>query len=112
MSLFLKLYKGIKKEGLGKQQIVDLLKTPNRLLDLKDRVDLYNDNIWGLLAKKVKLEEEVREKVKDAVNTLTLMVSVVIHCKVTDFASLSLYGSRFLYSTYYLSSLWKISKKS
>jgi hypothetical protein len=64
LPLFLDLHKRIKKEGLGNQQITELLETPNRLLDLKDRVDLFNDHICGLEAKKVKLEEEIQERVK------------------------------------------------
>ncbi len=62
--LFLDLHNRIKKEGLGKQQIVDLLKTPNRLLDLKDRVNLLNDHILELHSKKVKLEKEIEDKRK------------------------------------------------
>ena len=64
MPLFLQLYRRIIKEGLGNPQIVDLLKTPNRLLDLRNRVDLFNDHLSGLQAKKVKLEDEIKEKVK------------------------------------------------
>ena len=64
LPLFLDLYRRIKKEGLGKQQIVELLGTPNRLLDLKDRVDLYDDHISGLHTKKLNLQNEMEEKVK------------------------------------------------
>ncbi len=64
LSLFLDLYQRIKKEGLGKPQITELLKTPNRLLDLKEKVDLYNDHIWELNSKKLKLEKEIEEKVR------------------------------------------------
>ncbi len=64
LPLFLYLYRRIKKEGLGKQQIVELLETPNRLLDLKDKADLFNDHIQDLHAKKLKLEKEIEEKVK------------------------------------------------
>ncbi len=62
--LFLDLHNRIKKEGLGKQQITELLEIPNRLIDLKDRVDLFNDHIQDLYAKKVKLEKEIEKKVK------------------------------------------------
>ena len=64
LPLFLDLYRRIKKEGLTKQQITELLKTPNHLLDLKDRVDLYNDHIWDLHSKKLKLEKEIEDKRK------------------------------------------------
>ena len=61
---FLQLYERIKKEGLGKQQIIELLKTPNRLLDLKDKVDLFNDHIWKLHSKILQIEKELEEKKK------------------------------------------------
>ena len=54
----------IKKEKLNTQQIVELLKTPNRLLDLRDTVDILNDHIWDLHSKKVKMEKEIEEKRK------------------------------------------------
>jgi len=41
LPIFIRLYGRIKKEGLSKSQIVEFLKTPNRLLDLKKRVDLF-----------------------------------------------------------------------
>jgi hypothetical protein len=56
------LYRRIKKENLSKQQVTELLQTPNLLLDLKERVDLFNDHIWGLYAKKVKMEQEIEGK--------------------------------------------------
>ncbi len=64
LPLFLRLYRRIKKEGLSKHQIIELLKTPDRLLDLKKKVNLYNDDIWEMHAKKVKLEKEIEEKRK------------------------------------------------
>ncbi len=64
LPLFLNLYRRIKKEGLGNQQIVELLKTPNRLLDLKEKVDLFNNHIQDLHTNKVKLEKEIEEKVR------------------------------------------------
>lgn len=59
--LFLDLHNRIEKERLSKPLLVELLKTPNRLLDLKDRVDIYNDHIWELHTKKVKFEKEIEE---------------------------------------------------
>ncbi len=64
LPLFLQLYRRIKKEGLGKKQIVELLKFPNRLLDMKKKVNLYTDHIWDLHSKKLKLEKELGEKKK------------------------------------------------
>ena len=45
LPLFLRFYWRIKKEGLNKHQITELLKTPDRLLDLKKKMNVYNDNI-------------------------------------------------------------------
>ncbi len=59
LPLFVRLYARIKKEGLNKHQIVELLKTPNRLLDLGKKVDLYNDHIWDLHSKKVQMYKEI-----------------------------------------------------
>ncbi len=64
LPLFLRLYWRIKKEGLTKQQIVELLKTPNLLLDLKEKVELYNDHLWNLHSKKEQMEKELEEKKK------------------------------------------------
>ena len=64
LPLFLKLYARIEKEGLNKHQIIELLKTPDRLLDLKKKVDLHNDHIWNLHSKKVQMEKEIEEKMK------------------------------------------------
>ncbi len=64
LRLFLQLHERIKKEGLNKHQIIELLKIPDRLLDLKKKVNLYNDHIWELHTKKLKLEKEIEEKKK------------------------------------------------
>ncbi len=64
LPIFLDLYSRIKKEGLGKQQINELLGIPNRLRDLKNKVDLFNAHIWDLHSKKVKMEKELEEKRK------------------------------------------------
>ena len=64
LPLFLKFYWRIKKEGLNKHQIIELLKTPDRLLDLKKKMIIYNDNIWEMHAKNVRLEKEIEEKRK------------------------------------------------
>jgi hypothetical protein len=59
LPLFLHLYRRIKKEGLDKKDIVELLETPHRLLDLGKKVELYTNHIWGLHAKKQQLEMEI-----------------------------------------------------
>lgn len=60
MPLFIDLYRRIKKEELNKRRIVELLKTPNRLLDLKEKVELYNYHLWHLHSKKAQMEKEIR----------------------------------------------------
>ena len=59
LPVFLQLYWRIKKERLNKQQIIELLKTPNRLLDFGKKVDLYNGRIWDLHSKKLQMEKEI-----------------------------------------------------
>lgn len=59
LSLFLHLYRRIKKEGLSKQDIGELLETQHLLLDLSKKVDLYNSHIWGLHEQKLSLGKEV-----------------------------------------------------
>jgi hypothetical protein len=56
LSLFLDLYRRIKKEELSKQDITELLELQHLLLNLRKRVDLYNNHIGGLHAKKLQLE--------------------------------------------------------
>ena len=65
LSPFLHLYRRIKKEGLSRQDIGELLETQHLLLDLRKKVDLYNSHIWGLHEQKLKLGKEV-EKLSDA----------------------------------------------
>jgi transposase len=45
LPIFIHLYKRIKKEGLSKQDITDLLQNQQRLRDMEKRVGLYNDFI-------------------------------------------------------------------
>ena len=72
LSLFLHLYRRIKKEELSRQDIVELLKTQHHLFDLGKKVDLYNNHIWGLHSQKLKLEKEI-EKMKQ--NSITFQGS-------------------------------------
>ena len=64
LPLFVRLHGRIKKERLSRSQISELLKMPNLLLDLKKNVDLYNDHIWNLHSKKLKIGKEIEEKRK------------------------------------------------
>src|SRR4051794_16546425 len=45
--LFLHLYNRIKKEGLYRQDITELLQNHNKLMDLNEQVDFYNNHIKG-----------------------------------------------------------------
>ena len=55
------LFRRIKKEGLNKQGITELLETQNSLLDLRKQVDLNNNHIWHLHSKKLQLEKKIDE---------------------------------------------------
>ncbi|MDQ6723610.1 MAG: hypothetical protein M3Z01_05025, partial [Thermoproteota archaeon] len=57
--LFFHLYRGVKREGLNKQYIADLLQNQQRLVDMEKRVMLYNDHIQGLLSQKLQLKKEI-----------------------------------------------------
>jgi hypothetical protein len=57
--LLVHLYRRIKKEGLSKQDITELLETQHRLLDRGKKVDLYNNHILHLHSKKLQLEKEI-----------------------------------------------------
>jgi transposase len=59
LPLFLHLYRRIKKEGISKQDIGELLETQHLLSDLRTKVDLYNNHIWGLHSKKLQMEREI-----------------------------------------------------
>lgn len=61
LPLFLHLYRRIKKEGLDKQAITDLLQNQHRLVELDRIVDFYNNHIKGLKMQKAHLEQEIRE---------------------------------------------------
>ena len=57
--LFVYIYKRIKKEGLNKEQITDLVENEQRLVDLKQRVMLYNEFMRGQQLEKQQLEKEI-----------------------------------------------------
>jgi hypothetical protein len=58
-SLFIHLYRRIKKEGLNKQEITNLVKNEQRLVDLEQRVVLFNKFIKGKHLEKQQLEREI-----------------------------------------------------
>jgi len=57
--LFIYLYKRIKKEGLSKQDIIDLVKNQQCLRELDHRTNLYSDFIKGQQLQKQQLEQEI-----------------------------------------------------
>ncbi len=57
--LFLHLYRLIKKEGLNKQAIANLLENQNKLEDVEQRVVLYNKFLQGQQLQKQQLEREI-----------------------------------------------------
>jgi transposase len=57
--VFMHLYRRIKKEGLNKQAITDLLENQNKLGDLEQRVVLYNKFIRGQQLEKQQLKMEI-----------------------------------------------------
>jgi transposase len=57
--LFFHLYKRIRKEGLNKEGITDLIQTQQRLTDLEKRVTLYNEFIRGQQLEKRQLEKDI-----------------------------------------------------
>jgi Trp operon repressor len=61
-SLFVHLYKRIKKEELNKQDITEILENQKELKDLENRVRLFNEHIGDLQSQKLQLENEIVEK--------------------------------------------------
>ncbi len=66
--LFFHLYKRIKREGLNKQDITDLLENQQRLVDMHKRVMLYTNHIQGQQLQKQQLEKEIKELTKKRYN--------------------------------------------
>ena len=58
--LFLHLFRGIKNEGLNKQDITELLQNHNKLIYLNEQVIFYNNYLYPLQSKKSNLEHEVQ----------------------------------------------------
>jgi hypothetical protein len=57
--VFFHLYRRIKKEGLTKKGITKLLENQNKLVELDDCVNLYNDRIQELRLEKTNFESEI-----------------------------------------------------
>ncbi len=60
--LFLHLFKRIKKEGLNKQDITELLESQHELKDMGKRVTAGNSLLASLNSDKLQLEHEIMEK--------------------------------------------------
>jgi uncharacterized phage-associated protein len=60
--VFLHLYRRIKKEGLNKQDITDLLENQNKLKEMENRIISANRLLTALNSEKLNLEKEIREK--------------------------------------------------
>ena len=58
-SVFMHLYRRVKKEGLNKQDITKLLDNQNKLVEFDKCVDLYNDRIKELRLEKINFEKEI-----------------------------------------------------
>jgi transposase len=59
--LFLHLYNRVKKEKLNKQSIADLLQNKNKLMDLNEQVEFYNNHIKGQYTKIQQLEQTINK---------------------------------------------------
>jgi hypothetical protein len=59
--LFYHLYKYIKKEGLNKQSITDLLENQYNITDLEKKVEFYNNHIRGQQVKIQQLAQTINK---------------------------------------------------
>jgi hypothetical protein len=66
--LFFHLYKYIKKEGLNKQSITDLLENQYTLADLEKKVEFYNNHIRSQHFKIQQFEKEI-DRLKSKIDT-------------------------------------------
>jgi hypothetical protein len=60
--LLLHLFQRIKKEGLNKQDVNDLLKSQNKLKEMENRIIAANRLLASLNSEKLYLEKEITEK--------------------------------------------------
>jgi hypothetical protein len=57
--LFIYLYRRIKKEGLTKKEITEILQYKNKLKDLCYELEFHHNRISELKSKKLALEQEI-----------------------------------------------------
>lgn len=67
LSLFLHLYRRIKKEGLDKQTITELLQNQHKLVELDKMVGHHNKHINGLEMQKAHLEQVI-DRLRSRIN--------------------------------------------
>jgi hypothetical protein len=60
--LFLHLFQRIKKEGLNKQDVTDILENQNNLKEMENRIIYANQLLASLNSEKLNLEKEIMEK--------------------------------------------------
>ena len=65
LSLFLYLYRQIKKEGLNKQEIADLIQNQRKFIDLKKSIELLYNHISYLEKEKEELRERIKNYLED-----------------------------------------------
>jgi DNA-binding CsgD family transcriptional regulator len=65
LSLFLLLYKHVKKESLSKQEIAELIHNQRRFVDLKKTINLFHHDISYLRKEKEELGEYIKNYLED-----------------------------------------------
>jgi DNA-binding CsgD family transcriptional regulator len=65
LSLFLYLYRQIKKEELNKQEIVDLIQNQRKFIDMEKTIDLLYNHINYLREEKEELKESIKNYLED-----------------------------------------------
>jgi transposase len=65
LSLFLYLYKIVKKEGLNKQEIVELIQNQRKFVDLKKTIVLLHNDISYFRKEKEELGEYIKNYLED-----------------------------------------------
>jgi DNA-binding CsgD family transcriptional regulator len=65
LPLFLHLYRQIKNEELNKQEIIDLIQSHRKIVDMEKTIDLLNTHIYYLRKDKEGLREEIKNYLED-----------------------------------------------
>jgi DNA-binding CsgD family transcriptional regulator len=65
LSLFLYLYRQIKKEGLNNQEIAELIQNQRKFIDLKQQVELLHNHINYLKKDEEGLKEHIKNYLED-----------------------------------------------